>query len=181
MRGRLAWERQLAPPTLWWRGKREKGAMRATCLHLSVLLIAPLLISCAGTVDPAIYGAWEGHAWFLDVALKEYGAFQVKVEVNEDDRVTGTVGAASIEDGKIRKWRFPPESGMEVTGRLSGPVFEGGPLPDQKKDCVIMMIELEDGAYKDANLHLKTNYYWDFTMRVCGLKLAPVPPQEEGE
>jgi hypothetical protein len=60
-----------------------------------------------------------------------------------------------------------------VHGRLTGSVFEQGSLPAEGKDCLVILIELgENGSFKDGNIHLKTNFTFDFTMRVGGLVLA---------
>jgi hypothetical protein len=145
---------------------------RAKCYWIGlVLLVVPLFVSCAN-VNPKTYGRWEGTARFFDRGLhKEYGKFSVAFEVHADNTVTGTVGAASIKDGKVRGWLWGHD---EVTGRLEGSVFEEGSLPGQHKDCAVFGIPSAKESSKGSELHLKTNYYWDSTMRECGLSLEKI-------
>ncbi len=146
---------------------------RMACL----VLVIPLLTSCSHSsallrVDPVIRGNWNGEGWFLDVKLdREYGRFPVAITVHPDNTVHGNLGAASIKEGTIEQ----TTSHFEVRGRLIGPVFEKGSLPAEGKDCVIMLIQLENGSFKDGNIHLKTNFTFDFTMRVGGLTLTKSP------
>lgn len=139
---------------------------------LGVSLLACNHLKKLETVDSEIYGSWAGHSQFLDVALhQEYGTFPVVVEVRSDNTVTGTVGVASITDAKV----VQRSNDYLIRGRLKGSVFKQGSLPREHKDCVIMLIELENGNFKDGNLHLKTNFTFDFSMRVCGLTLDRIP------
>ena len=150
---------------------------RVHCCWLGLaLFVVPLLVSCA-KVNPQTYGSWEGTARFFDRRLhKEYGGFPVAFEVRSDKTVTGRVGAASIKDGKVHGGLWDHD---EVTGRLEGSVFEKGSLPGKLKDCVVLGVRPAKGFSKGCELHLKTNYYWDFSMVECDLSLERIPDSND--
>lgn len=139
------------------------------------IVVAGMLASCSHQrvlpeVDPMIRGNWTGEGWFLDVKLdREYGRFPAIITIHPDNTVSGSVGAASIKEGAVKQ----RTSDFLVQGRLTGPVFERGTLPAEGKDRVVILIQLDkNGSFKDGNIHLKTNFTFDFTMRVGGLTLT---------
>lgn len=149
------------------------GRKRAGVALLGLLLVSCGLQGAEPGVDSKIRGQWVGEGWFLDVKLdREYGRFPLVITIHPDNTVDGNVGAARVMEGVVRE----RTSDFVVQGRLTGPVFEQGSLPAEDKDCLIILIELdENGSFKDGNIHLKTNFRFDLTMRVGGLTLARSP------
>ena len=144
---------------------------------LFLLLNVPLIFSCShlregDVLDPNIRGVRTGEGRFLDRDLnEEYGRFPIAIEIHADDSVTGTVGAAALFEGVIKS---RPEDFL-VSASLEGPVHEEGSLPEEKKDCVILIMQPLDATTLEGNVHLKTNFTFDFSMRVCGLELSRSP------
>jgi len=138
------------------------------------LLLPLLLAGCShlresDRIGPEIRGDWvgEGHFYDRDLAA-EYGNFPVRLEVHDDDSVTGTLGAARLERGVVRS---RPEDYI-VRAELAGPVFPGGSLPAEEKDCAIFLLQPRGDAIAGADVHLKTDFGFDFSMRVGGPDLA---------
>ncbi len=146
--------------------------------HLAImLLIVGLLPGCSHLseshdVDPAVHGAWAGEGRFYDRDLaQEYGTYPVAIEVHADDTVTGSVGAARLLEGSIVS---RPEDHL-VRARLTGAVFAEGSLPGEDRDCVVLILQTTDGAVTGGNIHLKTNFTFDFAMRVGEVALSRAP------
>jgi len=141
---------------------------------VALILTVSLLPACAhlresDRVDPRIQGSWAGQACFLDRHLhREYGGFPVALEIHPDNSVTGSVGAATLSGGVVTSRR----DDYLIRARLEGPVFSAGSLPGEEKDCVVFILEPPQSADTKGNIHLKTNYAFDFHMRVGGLALS---------
>lgn len=118
--------------------------------------------------SPALLGAWSGEARFLDRDLaSEYGTFAVELELAPDGSATGTVGAATLVDGRVTE----RETEFLVEARLEGDVFATGSLPPQEKTHAALVLALPKEGRALGNLHLKSNPVFDFTLRVCALEL----------
>lgn len=141
---------------------------------VALLLTVSLLPACAhlresDRVDPVIRGSWAGKACFLDRHLhREYGGFSVALEIHPDNSVTGSVGAATLLGGVVTRRR----DDYLIRARLEGPVFAAGSFLGEDKDCVVFILEPPQRTGTKGNVHLKTNYAFDFNMRVGGLALS---------
>jgi len=145
---------------------------------IAILVLLAVAVGCCflpqerKSAAPSLAGRWSGAATFLDRELaSEYGEFPVSIEVHADDSVTGAVGAAQLTEALASE----REDDFVVEGLLQGQVFESGSLPSQGKNHVVFVLSPPVEGAIDGNLHLKSNGVFDFTMRVCGLKLARVP------
>jgi hypothetical protein len=142
---------------------------------ICALLAAALLGSCSSKfresdeVGPEIRGTWSGEGRFLDRDLnEEYGRFPVRIEIHEDNSVTGTLGSATLTEAVVKS---RPEDFL-IDGELEGAVFAEGSLPGEKKDCVVFLLTPPAEAATAGNIHLKTNHTFDVKMRVCGVELS---------
>ena len=142
-----------------------------------LLAIMPLFLACThlrefDSVDPIIHGAWVGEGRFYDRDLKqEYGKFSVSLEIHPDNSVSGTVGDATLAEGVIKS----RPNDFLIEAKLTGPVFKAGSLADEKKDCVIFILEPPEGEFTKGDFHLKTNLTFDFTMRAGAVTLSRSP------
>lgn len=151
--------------------------MKLWMTSLPLLLTAALAGACSNVPggpdghpapDP-VRGTWTGTVRFLDRDLAaEHGEFPLLLEVHEDGSVTGTVGSARLRAAALESRR----DDYRVAARLDGAVFEQGTLAGEDKDCVVLLLQPDDTAHLEGNLHLKTNFTFDPRMRVCGLSLA---------
>jgi len=140
---------------------------------LALLLTVPLFMACAhlresDDVDPIVQGAWVGEGRFYDRDLKqEYGNFAVAIEIHPDNSVSGNVGGASLAAGVIKS----RPNDFVIEADLTGPVFDQGTMPGLKKDTVVFILKPPGDAGTEGNIHLKTNLFFDFSMRVGGVDL----------
>lgn len=141
---------------------------------LLVLIVASLIGCClvpSKSVPPAAttLGVWSGQARFLDRDLAaEYGPFAVELEIGPDGLASGTIGSASLSAA------LASERGDEliVEGSLEGDVFATGSLPAQGKSLAVLILSKPSDGRTSGNLHLKSNGFFDFTLRVCALELG---------
>jgi hypothetical protein len=141
---------------------------------LPLLLTAALAGACSNVPEsqPAsepMLGTWTGSGRFLDRELAaEHGEFPMMLEVHEDGSVTGTVGSARLQAAALES----RPGDYRVAARLDGAVFEAGTFAGEDKDCVVLLLQPDDTARLEGNVHLKTNITFDPRMRVGGLSLA---------
>ena len=119
---------------------------------------------------PYLLGKWSGEGRFLDVDLHEkVGSVNLTVEIKEKDIITGSLGEANLKNTTINNAKY----GFEIRGILDNKVESKMTL---SKDHLIILFVLpkenrENVKLSDANFHLKTNYIFDFGMRVGGVIL----------
>ena len=124
--------------------------------------------------NPFLIGKWTGEGGFLNVDLdKEVGKVIFEIEIKKDNTVSGKIGDARLTETSIGKANY----GFEIKGVLDSRIKE---KVDLKKDHVIILLvtpnkNSNDVMVSDANFHLKSNYIFDFTMRVGGVLLIKVP------
>jgi len=148
--------------------------------NLAVFLILALAFSCDrqstynGKIvasNPYLIGKWIGEGKFLDVDLdKEIGSVKIEIEIKEDNTILGKIGEANLLNTSIGEVKY----GFEIRGKLDSKLNQGS---DLKKDCLIILLVLPEGnrqsvTKSDANFHLKSNFTFDFTMRVGGVILT---------
>jgi len=151
--------------------------------NLAMLFILTLLISCTGqntmneniiASNPYLIGKWTGEGRFLDQNLdKEIGAVKIEIEIKADNTILGKIGEANLINTSIEEEDF----GFSILGILDSKLKDDS---DLKKDHLIILLVLpeknrEDVITSDANFHLKSNYTFDFNMRVGGVILTKEP------
>ncbi len=117
-----------------------------------------------------LIGTWKGEGKFLDVALDTaLGTVPIRLEIKEDKSILASIGEASIEDIQISKAKY----GFEIKGVLNTAVKKG--KEENKKHLILLFLVPTDADsslnYVSANFHLKSNFSFDVTMRVGGVKL----------
>jgi len=148
--------------------------------HIISALLIFLIASCNGekannetiiSENSYLVGFWSGEGRFLDTDLDEQiGTVNVKIKINEDYSLSGTIGAAKLDDLRIEN----ANHGFNIYGYLDSKI---DPASDLDKKCMILLLVLpEEGRSEtissDANFHLKSNFTFDFGMRVGGVTLS---------
>ena len=144
-------------------------------MHVNKSLFAVLiLISISFNQDKplsmsSLQGKWEGLGHFLDIKLaKEFGLLPIVIIIDADGGVTGKIGDATLVETKLGTWK---EDGFEIRAIIAGSIKTG---KIYRKDHFIIFGHIQESEM-DINYHLKSNYYFDFSMNVCGIVLKRVP------
>ncbi len=145
----------------------------------ALMLIFILAISCNHKPDngnsvasnPFLIGKWAGEGRFLDINLNnEVGVVKIEIEIKEDNTILGIIGEAQLINASITETKY----GFEIKGKLDSELKKGS---DLNKDHLIILLVIpeenrKDVTKSDANFHLKSNYTFDFSMRVGGVLLT---------
>jgi len=121
--------------------------------------------------NPYLIGKWTGEGRFLDRDLdKEIGIIKIEIEIKEDNTIHGKIGEAKLVNTRIAEAKY----GFEIRGKLDSKLKNGN---DLKKNHLIILLVLpeenrKDVTTSDANFHLKSNYTFDFSMRVGDVILS---------
>lgn len=120
--------------------------------------------------NPILIGKWTGEGRFLDVALdKDLGKVPLEVEIKQDNTVAGRIGDANLTQTSIHKARY----GFEIHAILDSRVKTD--KTEMRDHLIILLVtpvkDKEGRLESDANFHLKTNYAFDFAMRVGAVLL----------
>jgi hypothetical protein len=148
--------------------------MRKSSLLLVALLAAVAVGCCLVRPLPApplasFAGRWKGEARFLDRELAtEYGALPVSLELGADGALAGSLGEVAL--GELQAFAFE-FGGLEMRAKLAGNVLTTGSLAPQGQHCVVLLLHPEHAGQIEGNLHLKSNFAFDVSMRVCALEL----------
>ena len=155
--------------------------------NLGFIYFIALVISCTSqksdnenlvASNPFLIGKWTGEGGFLNVDFnKEVGKVMLEIEINKDNTVSGKIGNARLMETSIKKVNY----GFEIKGildsRLDSRINKNKDL--KKNHLIILLVtpikNSNDVMVSDANFHLKSNYIFDFTMRVGGVLLTKVP------
>lgn len=100
---------------------------------------------------------------------KSMGEVPVEIILAADNTISAKIGEAHLTEIEIAKAKF----GIELRGVLDTKIKDA---VDFDKDHVIFLLVLPDENLQkleliDANFHVKTNYAFDFSMRVGGVML----------
>jgi len=122
------------------------------------------------TDNPFLLGKWTGEGKFFDADLnKEVGLVKIEIEIGEHNIIQGKIGEALLINTSIAEAKY----GFAIKGELDSEFKKG--IEPKKKFLLILLVLPEEGrsdvATSDANFHLKSNYTFDFTMRVGGVML----------
>lgn len=119
---------------------------------------------------PYLIGEWSGVGGFMHVDFaKSMGEVPVEIILAADNTISAKIGEAHLTEIEIAKAKF----GIELRGVLDTKIKDA---VDFDKDHVIFLLVLPDENLQkleliDANFHVKTNYAFDFSMRVGGVML----------
>ena len=143
-------------------------------LNKSLLAVLALLsITLSQDNHPSLSsltGTWEGSGRFLDIKwANEIGELPIKIMIDTDGGVTGTIGDAILIDTEIGTWK---EDGFEIRAIIDGPLKRGKNYR-KRKDHFILFGKIHE-TEMDCNYHLKSNYIFDISMNVCGVILKRV-------
>lgn len=148
--------------------------------YLYILLITTFLISCGSPQsnvheiiknNPFLIGTWTGTGNFLNISFnQEMGDIDFKVNITQNSEVRVFIGDTEIDHPEITKADY----GFALKGTLKGPLKNGTPLT---KDKIIILLVFpaitgETTRVSEANFHLKSNFVFDFTMKVGGVTLT---------
>jgi len=75
------------------------------------------------------------------------------------------LGDSQLMDARIEEWR----NGYRVKGTLKGDVKNGVKLD---KNCLFILLVNIDEEKIDGNFHIKSNFFFDFSMEVGGFTLT---------
>lgn len=125
--------------------------------HICVAVMCTfLLVSCSQwTLPPELIGTWESET--IDITVRTRTAdkewvftsekVKISVTIHADQRVTGSIGAANIENGKIRKNLGNPEttgcSEIIECGSI-GKIFENDPV--DAKEVELWLAPMKEGT-----------------------------------
>lgn len=144
-----------------------------------IVLLALLLTSCnwRGSEDenivdenPYLIGTWEGQGRLMDTDVTDkIGDIQISIMIESDQNITLSVGNVIAENVKIENANY----GFGIFGELNTEISKAYPL--EKSHVIILLVLPKENRDKTdlslANFHLKTNYFFDFSMRVGGVAL----------
>ncbi len=138
----------------------------------------PALSSCASKIvlTPAQVGHWEGNARII-VIWCQHTNLPVKLDIQADGSVTGTVGDARLTEGRFLKnrgWlgrKLNMWSDYIITGRLDGPIVAAEGITRKR---VMMPFNFDGGFIKGG---LGTSGTWfggkkSMVLTAQSLKLA---------
>jgi hypothetical protein len=120
--------------------------------------------------NPYLVGIWEGQGRLMDVNVTDkVGDIHIKIVIEDDQNITLSLGDIEAKNVKIKKANF----GFEILGELPEEISKTYPL--KKSHAIILLVLPEENRdqtdFSLGNFHLKTNYTFDFSMRVGGVKL----------
>jgi len=103
---------------------------------------------------------------------KELGTLGIEVKFNKDGTISGSIGDAQFKNAKLSQSNY----GFELKTELNNWVKESYRLDKDRLVVLFVFPEKSDSTLKqsDANFHLKSNFFFDFTMKVGGVKLIKV-------
>ncbi|MFY0653061.1 MAG: hypothetical protein JXQ96_13555 [Cyclobacteriaceae bacterium] len=146
-----------------------------------IYALAILMIGCMGQDDKEtkeiiatnsfLLGTWSGMGNFLDVSFaKDMGEVFIEVEIKEDNSINGHIGDSELLNLRMKK----AEYGFAIYGELESKLNR---KKDFEKDCLVILLVLaqegrDSANSSDANFHLKSNFFFDFAMRVGGVTLT---------
>lgn len=147
--------------------------------NILILFVIVLFTSCNNTkiskeevIDKNTYliGNWSGEGRFFDVDFnKKVGTVPIEIEIKNNYEISGSIGDSELINMTIQASNY----GFEIKGVLSSQIKKG--LVTNKDHVVILLVlpetDRENVESSEANIHLKTNYSFDFTMRVGGVML----------
>jgi hypothetical protein len=146
---------------------------------LYATLLALLLISCNWissenenivAENSYLIGTWEGQGRLLDVDVTDkVGDIHIKIVIESDQNISLRVGDVIAENVKIEKANY----GFGIFGELNEEISKTTPL-EKSHIIVLLVLPKEERDRTDlslGNFHLKTNYFFDFSMRVGGVAL----------
>ena len=121
-------------------------------IGFSIVLSAFFLSSCGDwTLPPELVGEWKSDKILITVRAKvekEWGfttdTAYITITINSDHSVSGTIGAASFEDGEIFKNRGNPETtgcAQIIKCGSIGTIFPDDPLSN--KDVQLWLAPME--------------------------------------
>ena len=119
-----------------------------------------------------LIGKWVGNGKFLDESLKDYNPIHFEIEINNDNTITGKVGDALLTQTTIKK--ATNFKGFEIYGTLSSKIRAD---KDLNKKHLIILLEIPKDPNNaisnvDADFHLKSNFTFDFAMKVGNVQLV---------
>ncbi|TXG34736.1 hypothetical protein [Seonamhaeicola maritimus] len=146
---------------------------------LTCFLVIVLSLSCAEpkadnksvvSSNPYLIGTWSGEGKFLNIDFnKEIGVIPIQMEIKDNYEISGTIGDSELVNTSIAEVGY----GFEIRGELSSKIKATSKIT--KDHLIILLVLPEDGREKvqmsTANFHLKSNYTFDFDMRVGGVNL----------
>jgi hypothetical protein len=146
---------------------------------LYVALLALLITSCNWissenenivAENPYLVGNWEGKGRLMDVDVTDkVGDIDIKIVIESDQNISLTVAGIIAENVKIEKANY----GFDIFGELNEAISKTTPL-GKSHIIILLVLPKEDRDKTDlslGNFHLKTNYFFDFSMRVGGVAL----------
>jgi hypothetical protein len=121
-------------------------------LIATLALLLPVLTSCAADspVAPAMVGHWEGNARII-VSWCHQKNLSVKLNIQADGSVSGTVGDAKLTDGRFksnRGWllrKLNWSCDYIITGGLEGDIVAAEGI---KRQRVMIALDYQDGTFK---------------------------------
>ena len=148
-----------------------------------VLIILTLVLSCTNQENDTrnlissnkyLMGKWKGIGSFLNIDFnKDFGTVNFDIEINSDYSITGKLGDAVLTKTRIEKTNY----GFNIKGKLDSKLKENKDF-NKKHVIILLVIPKEhnmDVQRIDANFHIKSNYFFDISMRVGGVLLIKEP------
>ncbi|OUR92688.1 hypothetical protein A9Q87_06525 [Flavobacteriales bacterium 34_180_T64] len=118
-----------------------------------------------------LIGKWTGNGHFLNMNFaKDIGEVIIEVDIRDDYQVFGKIGEATLKNMTIEEASY----GFAIKGVLSSKLKEDSET--EKNHLIILLVINEDDKVdvnsSDANFHLKSNYSFDFGMKVGSVNLT---------
>lgn len=129
---------------------------------VSLLFTLSALMTAA---DPGrLPGRWSGVGRFYNVKFQAtFGPLPFDLHIAQDLTLTGTVGGARILPCRPTTNHGRQDFRAELEGAIR-------PEKAFRKRRLVLMVTKAEGDTLVADFHLKTNFVWDWTMRVGHLE-----------
>jgi len=117
-------------------------------------------------LDPVLTGYWTGEAQFINVDLNaELGKVPIKISISEENTIRGSFGEAKLSNGTMTL----EDGRFDLVAHLDGMINSEFGL---YKRFVVIFGTIPVGNDINAEFHLKSNLFFDFSMRQGGVDLV---------
>jgi len=146
--------------------QERKNVIKGLVLCMTLCLLTACVQEEFTGSCPELYGSWEGSGKLFNVKTNDLiGQIPFSIAVHPDNSVSGDLGDAQLMDAHIEEWRY----GYRVKGTLKGDVKSEVKLD---KNCLFILLFYVDEEKIDGNFHIKSNFFFDFSMEVGGFTLT---------
>lgn len=118
-----------------------------------------------------LIGEWSGLGKFFDTNIRDkIGEIPISIIIGPKGHITARIDAFVLNNVKLSKAKY----GFEIRGDIQ-PFEKNGVSLRKDKVSILLVLPKErrvETTTSDANFHLKSNHFFDITLRVGGVVLT---------